>query len=256
MGNGNQAIEFSAREKIREQKFNHIWEEKLEPAFADIARYYDWANYVASLGLWSWFRSQFLSTINLKSGYKALDVCAGTNAIGIAMLKKQPDMTVTAIDRSKAMQEAGRKSAEKKGLNIESNIGDVHKLPFPDNSFDVVTLQFASRHLRLLEVFSEINRVLKPGGYFYHCDMLRPASKTVESLYYIFLKACLAGTAWIARSNNDSKICKKYFIEAIRDFYSAEELEELCKHLGFVNTSHKTIFMGMLAFHKSQKIPS
>ncbi len=255
MGSASQAIDFSAREEIRERKFNHIWEQQLEPAFADIAKYYDWANHVASLGLWNWFRSQFMATIDLKSGYKALDVCAGTNAIGIAMLKKQPGITVTAIDRSEAMQEAGRKSAQKKGLTIESNIGDVHKLPFPDNSFDVVTLQFASRHLRLLEVFGEINRVLKPGGYFYHCDMLRPANKTVESLYYIYLKACLAGTAFIAGSNPESKSCKKYFIHAIRDFYSAEELEEMLKHLGYVNTGHKTVFMGMLAFHKAAKKP-
>ena len=255
MGNGKQAIEFSAREQTRERNFNHIWEEQLEPAFADIAKYYDWANYVASLGLWSWFRNQFLSTIDLEPGYKALDVCAGTNAIGIAMLIKEPGITVTAIDRSAAMQEAGRKSAERKGLTITSHIQDVHKLPFPDNSFDVATIQFASRHLRLLEVFSEVNRVLKPGGHFYHCDMLRPANKMVESMYYTYLKACLHVTAFVARSSKESKICKQYFIEAIRDFYSAEELEEMFKHLGYVNTSHKTVLMGMLAFHKSQKKP-
>jgi len=253
MVNGSQTIDFALREEVRQQNFNEIWEEKLEPAFVDIAKYYDWANYVASLGLWSWFRKLFLDTIELKPGYKALDVCAGTNAIGIAMLKKEPGITVDAIDRSAAMQEAGRISAEKKGLTITSHIQDVHKLPFPDNSFDVATIQYASRHLRLLDVFSEVHRVLKPGGYFYHCDMLRPANKIVENLYYMYLKACLAGTAFVAGSNEDSKPLKKYFIEAIRDFYSAEELEAMFKHLGYVNTSHKTVFMGMLAFHKSQK---
>jgi SAM-dependent methyltransferase len=58
-----------------------------------------------------------------------------------------------------------------------------HVLPFPDNHFDVVTLQYASRHLRVDRVFGEILRVLKPGGRFHHCDMLRPGNPLMERLY-------------------------------------------------------------------------
>ena len=43
-------------------------------------------------------------------------------------------------------------------MRIHSVIGDVHKLPFPDNHFDVVTLQWATRHLRVKQVFDEIRR--------------------------------------------------------------------------------------------------
>jgi len=50
-------------------------------------------------------------------------------------------MSVTAIDRSKEMQEEGQKRAAKYHVKIDSIIQDVHQLPFPDNSFDVITLQ-------------------------------------------------------------------------------------------------------------------
>ena len=75
------------------------------------------------------------------------------------------------------MQRVGGRLAEGQGPRIHSVIGDVHELPFPDNHFDVVTLQWATRHLRALKVFSEIRRVLRPGGRFHHCDMLRPRSE-------------------------------------------------------------------------------
>lgn len=253
MANGVRSIPFSEREHIRKNSFNHIWNQELDSVFADVAQYYDKANSVASLGLMGIFRQSFLSMIELQCGQKALDVCAGTNAIGIALMKKQPDLQVFAIDRSKAMQEVGRKMAKEQGFQIDSTIGDVHHLPFPDNHFDVVTLQFASRHLRVVEVFTEIKRVLKPGGHFYHSDMLRPGNKLIEKIHYSYLRLCLTVTAWIFSSGPPALNCRKYFINALSMFYSAEELSELLKHLGFENISSKTLMGGLLGYHKSVK---
>ena len=84
MANGVRTMTFSEREDIRENSFSHIWTEELDHVFADVAAYYDKANSVASLGLWGTFRESFLSMIELRSGQKALDVCAGTNAIGMS----------------------------------------------------------------------------------------------------------------------------------------------------------------------------
>ena len=256
MANGERTLEFAEREEIREEQFNQIWSEELDDVFTDVAKYYDRANHVASLGLWNWLRKSFLATIEVQSGQKVLDVCAGTNAIGIALLKKQADLEVKAIDRSVAMQQVGQNMAKKQGLSIESTIGDVHNLPFPDNHFDVVTLQYASRHLRIMDVFGEIKRVLKPGGHFYHCDMLRPENKMVERLYYGYLRMCLATTGWIFRSSASALACKKYFVSALSMFYSAKELSNLLTYLGFQQVSSKTVLVGMVAFHKAVKDPN
>ena len=253
MANGVRTLRFSEREDVREDSFNHIWTQELDEVFADVAGYYDRANYVASLGLWGMFRESFLSLIDLQQGQKVLDVCAGTNAIGIALLQKQPGIQVHAIDRSVAMQEVGRENAEKLGFHIDSTIGDVHHLPFPDNHFDVVTLQFASRHLRIMTVFEEIKRVLRPDGHFYHSDMLRPGNKLIGKIHYSYLRLCLTVTAWIFSSGSAALNCRKYFVNALSMFYSANELSSLLRHQGFQDVSSKTLLGGLLGFHKAVK---
>lgn len=241
------------REHVREQRFNAVWTRELNDVFADVAPYYDRANTVASLGLWNWFLNSFMSTIDLRPGQRALDVCAGTNAIGIALLRREPSLEVHAIDRSAEMQEVGRQRAGALGFRIHSVIGDVHALPFPDNHFDVVTLQFASRHLRVKGVFGEIHRVLKPGGHFYHCDMLRPGNPLVEKLYYAYLRMCLAFTGFMFRSGAAALKCKKYFIDALQLFYSADELSQVLRELGYCDVAAKGVFAGMIGCHRAAK---
>ena len=245
----------ATREIAREERFNVVWTQELNDVFADVAPYYDRANYIASLGLWGWFLRKFMDTVDIRPGERALDVCAGTNAIGIALLKREPGLEVHAIDRSAAMQAVGRQRAEAEGFRIQSVIDDVHTLPYPDNSFDIATLQFASRHLRIRRVAAEIRRVLKPGGRFYHCDMLRPGNRTVERLYYAYLRFCLWFTGFLFRSGPAALNCKEYFIQALQMFYSAQELSDMLEDVGFREVTARTVFCGMLGFHRAVKPP-
>jgi len=243
----------AAREQLREQRFSSIWKRDLHDIFVDVAPYYDRANHVASLGLWKWFLGNFMSIIELKPGQRVLDVCAGTNAVGIALLKREPSLEVCAMDRSAAMQACGRQRAEARGLHIDSVIGDVHVLPFPDNHFDVVTIQWASRHLRVRKVFTEIHRVLKPGGRFHHCDMLRPGNRIVEKLYYGYLRGCLWITGLLFRSGSAAMNAKRYFIDALEAFYSADELSQVLREQGYRDVVAKTVLAGMVGFHRAAK---
>ena len=251
MNSERYAAEFVMQENIRESRFQQIWTHDLKDVFADVARYYDRANNVAALGLLNGLRRKFIDGIELQPQQKALDVCAGTNVIGIDLLTKQPDLEMYAVDRSSAMQKVGGERARELGFNINSTISDVHELPFPDNHFDVVTLQYASRHLRVVEVFEEIKRVLKPGGHFYHCDMLRPANKLVEQAYYLYLRASVGFTAWLFDSNTASLNCKTYFIDALKVFYSVDELSKLLREIGFTDVHGKGMLGGTVGFHKA-----
>lgn len=246
-------LPIDVRETVREEQFNAVWTNDLNKVFANIAPYYDVANYVASFGLWGWFRRSFMRTIEVHPHERVLDVCAGTNAIGIALLKQEATLEMHAIDRSAEMQKVGGQNAVAHGMCIHSVIDDVHILPFPDNHFDVVTLQFASRHLRVRQVFAEIHRVLKPGGRFYHCDMLRPTNRIIEVSYYGYLRFVLWFTAFVFRSGETALNCKKYFVNALRAFYSVRELSNLLTELNYINVTEKIVFSGMLGFHRAVK---
>ncbi|MDH5355192.1 MAG: class I SAM-dependent methyltransferase [Gammaproteobacteria bacterium] len=246
--------EYSKKETARLRAFKTIWANDIDNVFSDVASYYDRVNIFASLGLLNRIRQQFISTIDIQPSHKVLDVCAGTNIIGIELLKKQPDLDIYAVDRSVAMQEVGKTRASQHGFKINGFICDVHTLPFPDNYFDVVTLQYATRHLRVIDVFSEISRVLKPGGHFYHCDMLRPANKIIERSYYLFLKTSLALLSRAFRSGTAAINCQDYFIDAIRLFYSTEELSRILSELGFADVIGNSVLGGTVAFHKACKV--
>ncbi|NNG12999.1 MAG: class I SAM-dependent methyltransferase [Halobacteria archaeon] len=246
---------YAGKENDREKAFQPIWSNEIDAVFSDVARYYDRANIFATLGLLNTLQDRFISTMDIQPSHKVLDVCAGTNVIGINLLKRQPNLDVYAVDRSVAMQEVGRDRASRHGFQIKSYISDVHRLPFPDNHFDVVTLQWATRHLRVIEVFSEINRVLKPGGHFHHCDMLRPANKLVENMYYLYLKVLMGVIPRMFRSGPASMKCRDYFIQAIRMFYSTEELSSILSELGFSHINGRSVLGGTVGFHKARKPP-
>lgn len=243
----------AVREMAREARFNDVWTKDLQEVFADVAPYYDRANKIATLGMLRWLERQFMATVSVRPRERVLDVCAGTNAVGIALLRREGTLEVHAADRSAEMQAVGQERAKALGFTIKSVISDVHTLPFPDNHFDVVTLQFASRHLRVTQVFAEIHRVLKPGGRFYHCDMLRPASRAVEVMYYSYLRPCLAFTAFLFGSGRAARGCKRYFIDALQMFYSADELSALLRELGFQAVAERTVLGGTVAFHRAAK---
>jgi demethylmenaquinone methyltransferase/2-methoxy-6-polyprenyl-1,4-benzoquinol methylase len=243
----------ASREAVREERFSDLWTNELNDAFADIAPYYDRGNQIAALGLWNTFLRRFMQSVDIKPKQKVLDVCGGTNAVGIGLLTREPGLKVHAMDRSAAMQEVGKQRAEARGFHIDSTIGDVHRLPFPDNHFDLVTLQYASRHLRVKEVFTEIHRVLKPGGSFYHCDMLRPANPVVKTLYYTYLRGSLNFTSLLFNSNASAKNLRQYFIDALDNFYSAEEMSGVLRELDFSDVTAKTIMLGMIGFHRAVK---
>lgn len=246
---------FQQRENARRSHFYEIWENSVPQVFQDVPAYYRKGNIVASLGVWEIWVWQFVRSIILNPGDHVLDVAAGTNDLGLRLLKKQPDIHVTAIDRSRDMQRQGQVLAKRNQVRIESVIHDAHELPFPDNSFDVVTLQAASRHLQLDKVFPEIYRVLKPNGRFYHCDMLRPTHRIVEWLYLRFLKISVALTAAVFGSSAAARNCGTYFSDAIHHFYTPDELSAVLGLCGFSKIHcRKSVWGGMVGFHAARKV--
>jgi ubiquinone/menaquinone biosynthesis C-methylase UbiE len=64
-------------------------------------------------------------------------------------------------------------------VNIKWDLGMAYKLPYLDNSFDLVVSSLVIHHLTgpdKVRAFQEVERVLRPGGWFHIVDFGRPYS--------------------------------------------------------------------------------
>jgi 2-polyprenyl-3-methyl-5-hydroxy-6-metoxy-1,4-benzoquinol methylase len=103
--------------------------------------------------------------------FTVLDLGCGTGAVALHLASRR--ITVEAVDHSPGMIEVARDKAERAGLaeRITFHVGDIHDLPFDSGRFDGVTCQRVLHHISdPATVLAEVDRVLKPGGFFYLSD--------------------------------------------------------------------------------------
>ncbi|NTV30649.1 class I SAM-dependent methyltransferase [candidate division WWE3 bacterium] len=74
----------------------------------------------------------------------------------------------TIMDYSKLALKQANENAKAKGYkNIDTVFGDAYNIPYPDNTFDAITMIRVLHHIEdPKRVFSEIHRILKPNGIF------------------------------------------------------------------------------------------
>lgn len=100
-------------------------------------------------------------------GMSVLDLASGTGEPGISVAQLVgPQGSVTAVDQSVDLLEIAAQRAKKKGLsNFAIRQADAHRLPFPDQSFDLATSRFGVMFFDDVHgALTELRRVLKPGA--------------------------------------------------------------------------------------------
>ncbi len=130
----------------------------------------------------------------------ALDLGCGTGAVTLHLAAR--GIAVQAIDHSPEMIEIARQKAERAGLSelISFRVGDIRELPFQNEAFDGVTCQRVLHHIPdPSRVLAEVNRVLKPGGFFYLSDTVpdaTPAARVLRALWGRTLRILGKAEAW------------------------------------------------------------
>ncbi|AMM54897.1 methyltransferase domain-containing protein [Pyrococcus kukulkanii] len=152
--------------------------------------------------------------VSLAQG-RTLEVGVGT---GKTLRYYPRDVELYAIDGSEEMIKIAKRRAKKLGLSVKFFVGDVEKLPFPDNFFDTVISSFVfctvPNPRRGME---EIKRVLKPGG---RAVFLEHTISDSQLLNVIFLKPLDRILGYLI---DDSTLRRTH--ELIKEFFDVE-LEE------------------------------
>ncbi|MEH7117871.1 demethylmenaquinone methyltransferase [Neobacillus vireti] len=228
-------------------------EQRVHNVFEKISDNYDKMNSVISFQQHIKWRQDTMRRMNVKPGSKALDVCCGTADWTIALAEAVgPAGKVTGLDFSQNMLNVGIEKVKDLGLDQVTLIhGNAMELPFPDNSFDYVTIGFGLRNVPdYLQVLKEMHRVLKPGGIAVCLETSQPTLIGYKQLYYFYFRFIMPLFGkMLAKSYREYA----WLHESARDFPGMRELAKLFERAGFKDVKFKPYSGGAAAVHIGKK---
>jgi demethylmenaquinone methyltransferase/2-methoxy-6-polyprenyl-1,4-benzoquinol methylase len=179
---------------------------------------------------------------------EALDVATGTGDLALA-LAAAGARHVTAVDFSPRMlEEAQRKAlASARGATIEWVGADAMALPFPDGTFDVVTVGFGLRNMPSYEgALAEMARVLKPGGRLVCLEttpLTVPLVRRAFAWYFSHFVPKIGGII------SGDPAAYAYLPASAAAFPDAETLGRLMLAAGFTRVRYRRLGAGTVAVH-------
>ncbi len=205
-------------------------EEFVKNIFDQGAQDYDKVDKLMAFGTGARYRRQALERAGLVKGMNVLDVAAGTGLVtrGImTILGNHED--VIALDPSTNMLGEAHKA-----LPMSAIQGKGEQLPFPDNHFDFLSMGYALRHLSDLEVvFTEFQRVLKPGGRFLLLEITRPESKVKLAVLKLYMKGVVPIVTRIATRHADSALMMSWYWDTIEKCVPPQVVKDSLTNSGF-----------------------
>ena len=165
---------------------------KVDKLFTIVARHYDFINDIQSFGLHRYWKGKLVRLAFVRPGDRALDICSGTGDLAIGLAKRGAD-TIGLDFNSEMLRIAQNKRNTCKFPLASSTLrfiqGDALRLPFPDNSFEIVTIGYGLRNLASWEVgLAEMKRVAKPGGRLLVLEFGKPENPVWRAVYFGYLK--------------------------------------------------------------------
>lgn len=222
--------------------------------FSSVAPRYDVMNDLMSLGIHRLWKRYFVATAQVKPGDQVLDLAGGTGDVA-ALLRPRihPNGTIVLADINQDMLCVGRDRLINQGCvqNIAYVQCNAEHLPFPQNTFHLVTMAFGLRNVtdkqRALE---EIYRVLKPGGQVHILEFSHLQISWFRPIYDIHSFYVLPLLGRIIANDTASY---RYLAESIRKHPPQEVLLSDMEKAGFGLCRYKNLSGGIVAVHTGYK---
>ena len=227
----------------------------VERIFSEVPATYELVNHVLTMGLDFVWRRRAAKIAATANGGQWADMCTGTGEMAANLSRLAPEGTkIYGIDFSEPMLEYARKKPEAARINFV--VSDIKQLPFPDESFDLLTMSFATRNINLskdilVQSFSEFYRVLKPGGRFVNLETSRPSIWPVRKCFHLYIKLFVKSVGTRISGARDAYT---YLATTIPRFYSAQELADIMRQAGFNKVTFQQCMFGVAAIHQSMKL--
>ncbi len=213
--------------------------------FDGVARRYDRTNTVLSFGRDRAWRRATRSALGLAPGERCLDVAAGTG-VSTEELARSGALVVGA-DLSLGMLQVGHTA--RPGVALLA--ADALALPFPDATFDAVTVSFGLRNfVDPTAGLTELARVTRPGGRLVVCEFSAPTNAVFRRVYLGYLMAALPAVARRVASNPDAYV---YLAESIRAWPPQTDLAAVIAGAGWTSVGWRNLTGGVVAIHRATR---
>ena len=227
--------------------------ERVRSIFSSIAGRYDTFNRLASLGIDQGWRRALVKACALTPSSQVLDLCAGTGDVSLAIARQAGPGLIVVTDFTPEMLDIAREKAEGYSGPTELRFehADAQELPFADESFDCVTVAFGVRNLPERERnFTEVRRVLKPGGRYVILEFSRPPFAPWRGAYHVYLRHAIPFIGGLLTKERQGFV---YLNDSIRRFPAQEELAAELRQAGFSAISWRDLSGGIVALHTAVK---
>jgi demethylmenaquinone methyltransferase/2-methoxy-6-polyprenyl-1,4-benzoquinol methylase len=230
----------------------------VDGVFHKVARRYDLMNDLMSAGLHRAWKDALVTAINPPKSdrdFALLDVAGGTGDVSFRTIAAGGAGThATVADINAEMLTVGRERAAEQGIDDAVTFIDANAeaLPFPQQSFDAVSIAFGIRNVPRIDVaLAEMHRVLRLGGRFLCLEFSNVDVPGLDALYelYSFNVVPAIGRAVVGDAEP-----YRYLVESIRRFPRPNVFADMMRAAGFARVSHRLISGGIVALHSGWRL--
>ncbi|WP_455380408.1 bifunctional demethylmenaquinone methyltransferase/2-methoxy-6-polyprenyl-1,4-benzoquinol methylase UbiE [Acidihalobacter prosperus] len=227
---------------------------RVAEVFHSVADRYDLMNDLMSFGvhrLWKRF------TVNLaaaRSGERVLDLAGGTGDLAERFAQQVgPEGEVVLADINASMLRHGRDRLTDAGVvgNLRYAQVDAEALPFPENSFNLITIAFGLRNVTdKSAALRSMYRVLKPGGRLLVLEFSKPVLPGLGKVYDAYSFTALPIMGRVVTGDSASY---RYLAESIRMHPDQQRLRDMMESAGFERIQFYNLTGGIVAVHRGYK---
>ncbi len=225
--------------------------EQVEQMFDRISPKYDLLNRMLSMGTDQGWRRKVVRLLGQEPVDHLLDVATGT--ADLAIMARHKAARITGADISAGMLAQGRIKVEKAGLSQQITLvqADAAELPFPDRSFDAITIAFGVRNFEDLgKGIRGMARVLKPGGRLFVLEFSKPRATPFKQLFRFYFHRIMP---LIGRMLSKDKAAYTYLPESVDAFPEGEQFEAILANSGLREVRSRPLTFGVATLYSARK---
>jgi demethylmenaquinone methyltransferase / 2-methoxy-6-polyprenyl-1,4-benzoquinol methylase len=224
---------------------------RVNALFSRIAGRYDLINDLQSFGLHRLWKRRVVRLAQVQNGEKALDLCCGTGDLAFGLARDGAQ--VTGLDFTQAMLDVAE--SRSRSLAIPQRVtfvqGDAQKVPFADESFQIVTVGYGLRNLSSWETgLNEMLRVASPGGRLLVLEFGKPENALWRWVYFAYLRMFVPLLGWLFCG---SAAAYAYILESLNHYPGQRGVAEKMRELGLCEVKVINLLGGIMSINYGEK---